>query len=241
MGHAVARADESTSGRAFPQRASLGQSQVFGLLASIVDQPAYPCLGAHSVFRRERATIGMFGELGTRASAAALLEHLAEFSAVTGQRAGLASFVAGFEGPVIASETHFEALLWQQLQLIHDADGEGWNAEVSDDPADKRFAFSAADAAFFVVGLHPSASRLARRFPIPVLVFNPHAQFEELRQAGRYTRMRDAIRIRDERFQGCCNPMVSDHGVSSEARQYSGRAVSEAWIAPFQARTVRDR
>jgi FPC/CPF motif-containing protein YcgG len=47
--------------------------------------------------------------------------------------------------------------------------------------------------------------------------------------------MRDRIRTRDEALQGSINPMVTDHGLASEARQYAGRAVGEGWHAPFRA------
>lgn len=83
-----------------------------------------------------------------------------------------------------------------------------------------------------MVGLHPSASRLA---PMPMLVFNLHEQFQRLRAGGGYDRMRETIRRRDRNFQGTNNPMVADHGEISEARQYSGRAVEVGWRAPFAA------
>ncbi|MGL4175530.1 MAG: YqcI/YcgG family protein, partial [Dermatophilaceae bacterium] len=81
--------------------------------------------------------------------------------------------------------------------------------------------------------LHPNASRVARRAPLPTLVFNLHEQFERLRADGRFPRMRDAIRRRDKDLQGSLNPMVTDHGQASEARQYSGRAVPSDWSPPF--------
>ncbi len=99
--------------------------------------------------------------------------------------------------------------LWRQLQFLHDIDPEPWNPQVSSDPADRDFAFSVGGTAYFVVGLHAQASRLARRAPFPTLVFNLHDQFSELRQAGGYERMRDTIRARDERLQGCVNPDAS--------------------------------
>jgi len=68
----------------------------------------------------------------------------------------------------------------------------------------------------------------------PALVFNLHEQFEALRASGKYARLRDVIRERDAALQGTINPMVSDHGNSSEARQYSGRAVESDWVAPFE-------
>ena len=91
------------------------------------------------------------------------------------------------------------------------------------DPNDPHFAFSAGGTAYFIVGLHPAASRVARRAPLPTLVFNPHDQFEELRAEGRFDGMRTTIRRRDEDLQGFVNPMVADHGDSTEALQYSGR------------------
>ena len=69
---------------------------------------------------------------------------------------------------------------------------------------------------------------MARRAPWPILTFNLHAQFEQLKQTERYAHMRDTIRARDLELQGSVNPMVADHGTISEARQYSGRAVSDS-------------
>ena len=56
-------------------------------------------------------------------------------------------------------------------------------------------------------------------------------------ETERFARMRDTIRDRDLELQGSVNPMVADHGASSEARQYSGRAVPDSWHAPL---TVAD-
>jgi len=85
-----------------------------------------------------------------------------------------------------------------------------------------------------VVGLHPRASRPARTFAKPTLVFNLHDQFEELRRAGKYEGMREKIMVRDEALAGSRNPMLARHGESSEARQYSGRIVDADWRCPFK-------
>ncbi len=85
-----------------------------------------------------------------------------------------------------------------------------------------------------MVGLHPRASRPARRFPHPVMVFNLHAQFETLRAQGKYEGMREKILARDEALAGSRNPMLVRHGTSSEARQYSGRMVGPEWECPFR-------
>jgi FPC/CPF motif-containing protein YcgG len=204
------------------------------VVESRIGAPEYPCLGAKSVLHQSRATVRVFRELGTPETAARLLDELRRFSARTGSRGGFASFIAVFTAPEIASETQFEDLLWRELQFLHCLDTDPWATDVSHDPRDDDFAFCAGGIAYFLVGLHPRASRFARRAEYPTLVFNLHAQFEALRAAGYYERMRDAIRARDERLQGSVNPMVRDHGRSPSASQYSGREVGPGWEAPFE-------
>ena len=209
------------------------ESALTGSLAAMIAHRDFPCLGARSVFRQDRATIHVYDRLATLAATSALLTDLRSFAATVDPGAGFASFIAVFRGPTSDDERGFEHLLWSQLRLLHAADDADWNDDVSDDPSDEHFAFSVAGTAFFVVGLHPLASRDARRTATPTLVFNLHEQFETLRESGRFARMRDLIRERDMHLQGSINPMVSDHGKNSEARQYSGRVVDDAWLAPF--------
>lgn len=214
--------------------ATANEAEMVEALHAMISHPDFPCLGARSVFRRDRATVRVYQELGGEGSATSLLEDLSRFAGQVDFDEGLASFVALFRGPHIDDERQFEELLWEQLRAVHAADEQPWAPDVSEDPDDPHFAFSAAGTAYFVVGLHPKASRDARRAAVPTLVFNLHAQFEQLRASGAFPRMRDRIRARDEALQGQINPMVSDHGESSEARQYSGRAVSADWQAPFE-------
>lgn len=58
----------------------------------------------------------------------------------------------------------------------------------------------------------------ARQFPSPVLVYNSHRQFEELRADGRYKKMQKATCQRDIALQGSINPNLADFGCNSEAR-----------------------
>jgi FPC/CPF motif-containing protein YcgG len=211
----------------------MDESELIDSMCAMIGDPDYPCLGARSVFRRERAVFHVYEELGTSSTARRLLPDLARFAEEVDQETGLASFVALFRGPEVHDERDFERLLWAQLRQLHAEDEQPWAPEVSADPQDPHFAFSAAGTAYFIVGLHPMASRYARRSAVPTLVFNLHEQFEELRSTGIFPRMRDRIRSRDARLQGQVNPMVSDHGQSSEARQYSGREVALDWRAPF--------
>ena len=214
----------------------IARAQLFvGAATEIVGRPDYPCLGAQSVFRRDRATVGVYEELDALTTAPLLLRDLREFASEIDLSEGFASFIAIFRGPRIIDERHFERLLWSQLRRLHALDDAPWCQEVSADPDDEHFAFSVAGTPYFLVGLHPMASRAARRAGSPTLVFNPHAQFEALRASGHYPGMRDRIRNRDEQLQGTINPMVTDHGEISPARQYSGREVGLDWRAPFRA------
>jgi FPC/CPF motif-containing protein YcgG len=141
-----------------------------------------------------------------------------------------------FRGPRTLSEKEFEQVLWQRMQSLTDKDvwhGQRHDRSVSPDPTNPHFSLSFAGEAFFAIGLHPKASRPARRFTVPAIVFNLHDQFEEMRKTDKYTKLHNTIMERDLRFAGSYNPMIQAFGHGSEARQYSGRVVDEAWQCPF--------
>ena len=96
------------------------------------------------------------------------------------------SFIAMFRNPVPDEKT-FETALWRHLQLMHEHDkcDFEWDTSVDSDPASNDFSFSIGGRAFFVVGLHQTATRVSRRAPFPCLVFNFHSQFEALKSSGR--------------------------------------------------------
>ena len=206
--------------------------------AQFVAQPDYPCLGARSALRRRGCCIGVYGAMGTTGTTNALAADLAAFvrhaSDSRAPSSPLVAFAAVFVEPAPACEAGFEHALWAQLTRLNGADPSAtWADGASDDPDDPHFAFSFADTAFFIIGLHPESSRLARRFGWPALVFNPHAQFARLRAEQRFEGMRQSVRARDIALQGDINPNLADVGERSEARQYSGRRTDDAWRCPF--------
>ncbi|MDQ3407571.1 MAG: YqcI/YcgG family protein [Chloroflexota bacterium] len=200
----------------------------------------FSCLGARSAVSSGRYRFGLYGEMGEVAGTRRLAGDLARFAARRrpADAADFSTFVAAFTSPLSIPEERFEAILWEQLRALHEIDARdhGWDTSVSSDPDDPTFAFSIGGVAFFVVGLHGRASRLARRFAWPTLVFNPHDQFTQLRAAGHFGRMQEMIRQRELALQGSINPMLSEFGTRSEARQYAGRAVDDDWHCPFSAR-----
>ena len=207
----------------------------------MVTHAEFPCLGAKSVFRRGSVAHVVLDDMADPDVPAQLLERLQAFAAEIEGEGGFHSFIATFREPLPTSEAAFESSLFGLLQRLHDADDQSWADGVGSDPNDPHFAFSAGGSAYFIVGLHPAASRVARRAPLPTLVFNPHEQFEELRAEGRFDGMRTTIRRRDENLQGSINPMVADHGDSTEALQYSGRRHPAGWEPPLDVKPASDR
>jgi FPC/CPF motif-containing protein YcgG len=207
----------------------------------IGDEP-YPCLAARGLARRQGYDLHVYERFGHPAATKALAVDLAVFARDARTRGAddpFVAFVAVFRGRAPASERAFERRLWTELQRLHDEDHPSveWDPAVSPDPEDAKFSFSFGGCALFVIGMHPKSSRLARQFRWPALVFNPHAQFERLRRAGRFATLRDRIRARDVALQGTLNPNVADFGDRSAASQYSGRDTTrETWRCPFHPR-----
>lgn len=209
------------------------EEEVREAFRAFVDAEDFSCLGARAALHRPHHHIAVYGAMGSPKSTAALARDLRAFAADAGAE-DFATFVAVFPESVAMSEVAFEDGLWDQLQCLSATDAASeWDPAVSADPDDPHFSFSFAGTAFFVVGLHPEGSRLARRFVWPALAFNPHAQFERLRANGRYYTLRETIRARELTLQGSLNPNLSDFGERSDARQYAGRAVDDTWRCPF--------
>ena len=202
-----------------------------------VMRPEFPCVGARAAFNSGSYAVAVYDQLASEAATANLARDLFEFTRSEIREASeYATFVAVFSGSDGVDELGFERLLWEQLQKLNQLDAAqfDWDAMASSDPTDAQFSFSFAGQALYVIGMHPNSSRQARRFRWPAMVFNPHEQFERLRADGKWKRIQQTIRERDVQLQGSINPMLSDFGEVTEARQYSGRAVEDDWHAPFE-------
>lgn len=211
--------------------------QFAATLNAHVTEAGFPCVGAKAALARGTLDVLVARDLASAWDDLRIHDRLLHFAAAYREQPQLfRSLAVMFEGPGDLSESAFERLLWQRVQSLSDKDvwrGQPYDDSVSHDPEDPHFSLSFGGEAFFVVGLHPQASRPARRFPKPVMVFNLHDQFETLRDQGKYEGMREKIMVRDEALAGSRNPMLSRHGETSEARQYSGRVVDADWACPF--------
>jgi FPC/CPF motif-containing protein YcgG len=202
--------------------------------------PEFSCLAGRSALRRLSYRFGAYDRLDDDAVTEGLARDLYAFAAErAGFRSDFTTFVAVFRGDRELDEAAFETHLWSQLQRLHDLDARyhAWDPRVVSDPADPQFSFSVAGTAYFVVGMHPQASRRARRFAWPALVFNAHEQFEQLRIGGTLPGLKHQIRQREIALDGTINANLNDYGQDSEAKQYSGRATGEDWKCPFRPRS----
>lgn len=196
----------------------------------------FPCLGARATISHDAGMVRVFGGLGDASNTELMRSTLTEF----GERAKseqdpFLSLIAVFPDTPSTSEAEFDALLWRQLEQLRCADTEtaAVVGRASDDPEDPHFSFRFGGVPYFVVGLSPVSSRMARRFSWPTLVFNPHSVFERLRAEGKYDKLKARIRERDMALQGSLNPNLADFGEVSEARQYSGMVHEAEWKCPF--------
>ena len=200
----------------------------------------FPCVGAKSALARGQLHFLVARDVASAWDDLRIYSALFNFAQTyRAQPALFQSLVVLFRGPGDLDEERYESCLWQRLQSLTDKDdwhGQTHDPRVSANPTDHNFSISFASEAFFVVGLHPHASRPARRFSSPAIVFNPHGQFETLRDQGLYGGLKEKIGRRDEALAGSRNPMLQGFGEGSEAPQYSGRIVEESWACPYHRR-----
>lgn len=209
--------------------------------AAFIRSHAFPCVGAKSALAQGALHVFQAGSIGSGADDGAIRDALIAFAAQAARvPALLHSFACIFNDRTVFSEATFEAALWERLQGLHDLDVEAgvpWAPDVEDDPRSAHFSMSVGGGAYFIIGMHSGASRAARRFSRPALIFNLHEQFERLRADGRYDVMKSIVRDRELENAGDVNPMLQDFGERGEAAQYSGRRVDDGWRCPLRVKS----
>lgn len=198
----------------------------------------HPCIMAKTVFSMDMYTIKAYNTLNNEQVAKQLLHDLENYiDNYDFESKEFESFIACFPNDHFDNEIDFENALWKFLNRLHELDDKPWDPTVSSDPESPSFSFSIKGKAFYIVGLHPKSSRMARQSPYVTIVFNLHKQFEMLREMGTFSRVKKRIRKRDQKLQGSINPVLKDFGKESETKQYSGRQVNEDWKCPFKSNT----
>lgn len=201
-----------------------------------VKEKKFPCIAAHDAVTKNTLRYYVAEHMACPKDDRDILQFIYDFiDEFRKEEKGYHSVAIIFRDPVEISEDTFEQLLWQRLQALSDLDAEKYkyDARVDQSVSSPHFSFSLKEEAFYVIGLHRDNQREARRFKYPTLIFNPHAQFERLRESGQYGKMQSIVRQRDKVFSGSVNPMLADFGESSEVFQYSGRMYPKDWKCPL--------
>ena len=202
----------------------------------------FPCVAAREAVARKQVACFVARHMACPSGDFAILEFLYQFVDRYREADDVYNSAAIiFRQPEILNEKMFEGLMWQRLQALSDNDAVHYKYDerVSPDPGYPTFSFSLKEEAFFIIGLHPKNSRATRQFKNPVLVFNPHAQFEKMKESTQYLKMKKIVRKRDISFSGSVNPMLDEFGASSEVFQYSGQQYDDAWKCPLNIHHAR--
>lgn len=195
----------------------------------------HPCVMAKTLFMMNNYHLKVYPEMQSDTVGEKLLRDLEEFiNGYNFESNNFESFIAVFPNDDFNSEIDFENALWKFLNRLYDLDDSKWDSTVSSNPDNPDFSFSLKGKAFYIVGLHPKSSRIARQSPHTAIVFNLHWQFEKLREMGTFKKVKERIRKRDKKLQGSINPVLKDFGNDTETKQYSGRLVETNWKCPFQ-------
>jgi uncharacterized protein len=215
---------------------TIEQQAIIREYEAFLSNKEFPCVAAKAAMARQHIECMVADHMACPKDDVAILQFLYNFvDMYRGAEGSFYSAAVIFTGPTTVTENLFDQFLWQRLQALHNLDNRtyAFDKRVGNDPSAARFSFSLKEEAFFIIGLHPASSRPARRFRYPALAFNPHAQFEKLRQANQYEKMKRVVRQRDESFSGNINPMLADFGDASEVYQYSGQVYDNNWQCPL--------
>ena len=218
-------------------RIGIDQQIVIDEFKAFINDQSFPCTGAKAAIAKQQMHCLVADHMSCPKNDQLILQFIYKF--VDEFRNSNEIFQSAsiiFKEPKIDSEELFDELLWQRLQALADLDAQNYvyDSRVDMNPSSAFFSFSLKEEAFFIIGLHPSSSRPKRQFKYPTLVFNPHMQFEKLREENRYEAMKEIVRKRDMATSGSINPMLDDFGKSSEVFQYSGRKYDMGWICPLK-------
>ena len=200
----------------------------------VLDGP-FPCLGARSAVRNDSYVFAVHPDLFAPGAVEAVAEDLRRFAEVRLRLGRLYSCIVSFVEPrTIPDEQAWDRQVWAFLQALHDADDAPWDARFSADPESGDFALSLAGVGHLVVTLYPGATRYARRFAWPTLVFNPLEQDTDAFPDERdFARFQHLIRARDARLQGQVNPSLPATRDESQAPGFSGAPVPDTWRCPL--------
>jgi uncharacterized protein len=217
------------------------QGNIIEEFYGFVNQADFPCVIAKNLANKKNMYTMVAGHLACPHTDQAILDFIYNFiKHFRNKEKQFSSAAIIFTNAPLAEE-EFELFFWQRLKALRNKDAIKfqYDARVSNDPASPEYSFSLGEEAFFVLALHPASSRKSRRFKYPVLIFNPHAQFEDMKKSGTYEKVKSIVRKRDFILSGSLNPMLTDFGNASEALQYSGKIYDQELKCPVHSNNIK--
>lgn len=210
--------------------------QIINEYKTYIENKDFPCVAARASFSKNQTKVMVADHIGYAIDDNSILKFMYAF--VDEYRSSNNAFDSAaiiFKCQQVLSEEMFDSMMWQRLQALSTLDAKQYNYDnrVTADPNSANFSYSLKEEAFFIIGLHKASSRPARQFTYPTLVFNPHAQFELMKETEQYSKMQKIVRKRDVSYSGSVNPMLQDFGNASEVYQYSGKKYDNQWQCPL--------
>ena len=206
-------------------------------LTEFISNKNFPCTGAKTALAKNQLKCMIAGNMACPVDDTKIIDFLYHYIDSYRTAGGIFHSAAIiFTGPENICEAMFEKILWQRLQAISNLDSVNYRYDkrVSSNIDSPDFSFSLKEEAFFIIAMHPESSRPSRRFKYPVLIFNPHEQFEIMKATDKYERMKKSVRNRDIAYSGSINPMLNDHGKKTEILQYSGKNYDAPMQCPLK-------
>lgn len=216
----------------------MDEVQTFDLVPELsghIRKEHFPCVMAKAVEKLGGINITTSSDILNPSEISRIHGKFVEFNENFRKHGKLSSFILACRDESYASFSKFEEDFWSFLKNLRTFDLALFphDPRVSNDPTHHEFSYSIGSEAFFILLLHPQSPRRSRQFKFPAIVFNPHIQFERLREKGIFKKIQNIIRTKDKLLQGSINPMLSDFGEKSEVFQYTGRIYAPDETVPL--------
>lgn len=183
----------------------------------------YPCPGAQMVFLNSDERIAVFEGLTDNniyqvcfSLSCYILEYL------SGDTGNDLTFILMFKELRRWTKGSFRKHFWKFLKNISQLQDKYYPYAKGYSPVlkDKNFSFSFGEVANYIAAFFADSPRVTRRFAYTALIFNPHDQFNKLKESGKFVSFQKSVDIKDHRLQGSNNESLTDFGEQSEWPQY---------------------
>ncbi len=159
----------------------IDKQAIIGDYLSFLNEKQFPCIAAKAALARQNVKCLVVSHMACPNDDTEILQFLYEFvDEYRESKDFYHSAAIIFAGPKLCSEEQFDYLLWERLQALQNLDAKkyGYDIRVEADTSSAKFSFSIKEEAFYIIGLHASSSRDARKFKYPTYLMELKFFFE---------------------------------------------------------------